>query len=155
MEKWQKLTAGLNPNQSHAHLFKPWKKDVQSNIKVGMKLYKELRLQGTHCLYWGQKMTKVEKMTKINSRIISKPHAHLQTMEKTCKVSKRWCKIELRSQGTHCLYTCLESEIRKRQKVHKVEKEKKQTNNYIQTTCTSSYHEKKRLQSFKKIDTKL
>ena len=27
------------------------KKDVQSCIKLGMKLYKELRLQGNHCLY--------------------------------------------------------------------------------------------------------
>ena len=27
------------------------KKDVQSCIKTGMKLYKELRLQGNHCLY--------------------------------------------------------------------------------------------------------
>ena len=30
------------------------------------------------------KVHKVEKVTKINSRIISKPHAHLQTMGKTC-----------------------------------------------------------------------
>ena len=46
---------------------------------------------------WGQKMTnghKVEKVTKINARIISKPHAHLQTMEKTCaKFHKGWYKI--------------------------------------------------------------
>ena len=27
------------------------KKDVQSSIKICMNLYKELRLQGTHCLY--------------------------------------------------------------------------------------------------------
>ena len=47
-EKSQKLTAGLNP--SHMHIFKPWKKGVQSCIKIGMKLYKELRLQGTHSL---------------------------------------------------------------------------------------------------------
>ena len=30
------------------------------------------------------KVHKVEKETKINSRIISKPHAYLQTMGKTC-----------------------------------------------------------------------
>ena len=35
---------------AHAH-FKPWKKDVQSCLKLSMKLYKELRLEGTHCLY--------------------------------------------------------------------------------------------------------
>ena len=35
---------------------------------------------------WDQKMTKFTKwkVTKIKARIISKPHAHLQTMEKTC-----------------------------------------------------------------------
>ena len=55
-------------------IFKSWKKDVQSCLKVSMKLYKELRLQ----------VHKVEKVTKINSRIISKPYAHLQSMEKTC-----------------------------------------------------------------------
>ena len=26
VEKWQQLTAGLNPN--HMHIFKPWKKEV-------------------------------------------------------------------------------------------------------------------------------
>ena len=50
VEKWQKLTAGLNSN--HMHIFKPRKKkDVQSCIKISMKLYKELRLQGTDRLY--------------------------------------------------------------------------------------------------------
>ena len=40
------------------------------------------------------KFTKVEKMIKINARIISKAHAHLQTMEKTCaKFQKDWYKI--------------------------------------------------------------
>ena len=49
LPKWksdkQKLTAGLNPN--HMQIFK----DMQSCIKIGVELYKELRLQGTHCLY--------------------------------------------------------------------------------------------------------
>ena len=31
-----------------------------------------------------EKVRKVEKVTKINARIASKSHAHLQTMEKTC-----------------------------------------------------------------------
>ena len=63
------------------HIFEPWKKDVQSCIKVGMKLYKQLRLQGTHCLYI---FIEVKKVTKIKARNMSKPHAHFQTMEKTC-----------------------------------------------------------------------
>ena len=83
--------AGLNPN--HMHSFKPWNKDVQSCIKVSMKLYKELRLHGTHCLYTFiesevRKVHKVEKVTKIKARIISKPHAYLQTMENTCEKFK-------------------------------------------------------------------
>ena len=55
MPKWpmlkqvRQLTAGLNSN--HMHIFKPWKKDVQSCIKVGMKLYKELHSQGVLCLH--------------------------------------------------------------------------------------------------------
>ena len=69
---------------------------MKSCIKTGMKLYKELRLQGNHCLYTfiesevrNDKVHKVEKVTKINSRIISKPRAYLQTMAKTCaKVHK-------------------------------------------------------------------
>ena len=52
LTKWKsdkKITAGLNPN--HMHIFKPWKKDVQNCIKIGMKSNKELRLHGTRCLY--------------------------------------------------------------------------------------------------------
>ena len=52
------------------------------------------------------KVHKVEKVTKINSSIISKPHAHLQTMEKhVLSFKKIGIKLyeELRSQGTHCL----------------------------------------------------
>ena len=88
-KKWQKLIQGLYPN--HMHISRPWKKHVQSFIKIGMKLYEELRSQGTHYLYTfiesevrNDKVHKVEKVTKINSRVISKPHAHLQTMGKTC-----------------------------------------------------------------------
>ena len=40
---------GLYPN--HMHIFRPWRKHVQSFKKIGMKLYEELRSQGTHCLY--------------------------------------------------------------------------------------------------------
>ena len=64
---------------------------MQSCIKTGMKLYKEFRLQDNHCLYTfiesedrNDKVHKVEKVIKINSRIISKACAHLQTMAKTC-----------------------------------------------------------------------
>ena len=59
---------------------------MQRCIKIGMKLYKELCLQGNHCLYTflESEVHKVEKVTKIKARIISKPHAHLQSMGKTC-----------------------------------------------------------------------
>ena len=40
---------GLYPN--HMHIFRPWRKHVQSSKKIGIKLYEELRSQGTHCLY--------------------------------------------------------------------------------------------------------
>ena len=73
---------GLYPN--HMHIFRPWRKHVQSFKKIGIKLYEELRSQGTHCLY-----IEVEK----------------------------W----LSSQSG--------------------KSDKKESNNYIQTTCTSSHHE--------------
>ena len=58
-----------------------------------------------------------------------------------CKVLKKnGIKLyeELCSRGTHCLY--IEGE---KWQVHNVEKseKKKRSNNYIQSTCTSSYHE--------------
>ena len=88
-------------SKPHAHLQAMEKNDVQSCIKTGIKLYKELRLQGNRCLYIfiesevrNDKVHKVEKVTKINSRIIPKPCAHLQTMAKTCaKFHKDWYKI--------------------------------------------------------------
>ena len=93
---------------------------MQSCIKTGMKLYKELRLQGNHCLYTfiesevrNDKVHKVEKVTKINSKIISKPCAYLQTMAKTfIKICIKLYE-ELRSQGTHCHNIFIESEVRK------------------------------------------
>ena len=48
-KKWQKLMQGLYPN--HMHIFRPWRKHVQNFKKIGIKLYEELRSQGTHCLY--------------------------------------------------------------------------------------------------------
>ena len=33
------------------HIFRPWRKHVQSFKKIGIKLYEELRSQGTHYLY--------------------------------------------------------------------------------------------------------
>ena len=76
-------------------------KTCASFKKIVIELYEELRSQGTHCLYTfieseseNDKVHKVEKVTKINARIISKPHAHLKTMEKTCaKFQKDWYKI--------------------------------------------------------------
>ena len=92
LTKWKvtKINCRIK-SKPHAHLQTMEKKDVQSCIKTGMKLYKELRLQDNHCLHTfiesevrNDKVHKVEKVTKINSRIISKPRAHLQTMAKTC-----------------------------------------------------------------------
>ena len=48
VEKGTKLIQGLYSN--HVHISRPWQKHVQSFIKIGKKLYEELRSQGTHCL---------------------------------------------------------------------------------------------------------
>ena len=184
VEKWQKLTAGLNPN--HMHIFKPWTKEVQNCIKISKNLYTvrscAYKVPTVYTLSYNlrsgnDKVHKVEKVTKINARIISKPHAYLETMEKTCAkfqkdqykivwrvaltryplsitfhriwgqkmtkwkkcqklmqrlypnhmhIVKPWRKHmkilkkigiklyeELHSQGTHCLYTFIESEVKK------------------------------------------
>ena len=89
VEKVKNLRKGLYPN--HMHIFRPWRKHVQSFKKIGIKLYENLRSQGTH-----RHNTSIEskvrkwqsfqsgKVTKINARITYKPHAYLLTMEKTC-----------------------------------------------------------------------
>ena len=136
-KKWQKLIQGLYPN--HMLISRPWQKHVQSFKNIGIKLYEELRSQGT---YYRNTFIESEvrrwqssqwwKSNKINGRIISKPHAHLQTMEKVTKlmeglypnhmhIFRPWRKHvqsfkkigiklyeELCSQGTHCLYTEVE-----------------------------------------------
>ena len=118
--KWQKLTAGLNPN--HMHIFKPWKKDVQSCIKIVMKLYKELRLQGTHCLYtsiesevrkW-QKFTKCQKLIQgvyPNHMHIFRPwKKHVQSLKKISINCMKSCAHKVPT-----VYTFIESEVRKGQ----------------------------------------
>ena len=60
---------GLYPN--HMHIFSPWRKQVESFKKIGIKLYEELRSRGTNCLY-----TEVEKVTKNNLTIIAN-HMHI------------------------------------------------------------------------------
>ena len=65
-----------------------------------MKLLEELRTQGTHCPFtfivkmpekWLRSNCK--KVTKINLRIISKPHAYLQSMDTTSvKFQENWNK---------------------------------------------------------------
>ena len=65
-KKQQKLMLGLYPN--HVHIFRPWRKHVQSFKKIGIKLFEELRSQGTHCLYIeveNDLVHKVEKVSKI------------------------------------------------------------------------------------------
>ena len=127
-----------------------------------MKLYKELRLQDNRCLYTfiesevrNDKVHKVEKVTKINSRIISKPRAHLQTMAKTCaKFHKDRYKIVCRVALTRyplsldCMRSCAHKvptvyTLRSKNDLSSQsgKRDKKKSINYIQTTCTSSHHE--------------
>ena len=74
---------------AHPHTMKKTHAKFQNNQ------YKTVRgvalTRGTHCLYIevkNDKVHNVEKVTKNNLTIISKSHAHLHTMMKTCKVSK-------------------------------------------------------------------
>ena len=46
--KWQKLRQGLY--EKHMHIFRLWRKHMQSFKKIGIKLYEKL-CSCTHCLY--------------------------------------------------------------------------------------------------------
>ena len=86
-KKWQKLIQGLYPNQMH--ISRPWGKHVQNFKKICIKLHENCAHKVSTVTTFSyrsenDKVRKVEKVTKINARITSKPHAHLQTMEKTC-----------------------------------------------------------------------
>ena len=95
-------------------------------------------------IYWGWKMTikstMCKKSVKGDLTIISKPHAH-PTMQKMHAMfhNNRYKTVRgiALTRGTNCLYIkgekCLSSQCGK--------SDKKWSNNYIQTTCTSSYHE--------------
>ena len=119
-------------------------KNVQSFRKIGIKLYEELCSRGTHCLYSeGEKWLSLQcgKVKKNNLTITAKSHAHPHTIKKThAKFHNNWYKTVrgvVLTRGTNCLYIMgekwLSSQCRK--------SDKKWSYNYIQTTCTSSYHE--------------
>ena len=93
-------------------------------------------------IYWGWKMTKFTMWKKWQNvlTIIPKSHAHPQTMKKThAKFQNNEYKtvrgVAL-TRGTHCLYL----EVKKWLSSQCAKSDKKKSNNYIQTTCTSSYH---------------
>ena len=150
----KKLTQGLYPN--HMHIFKPWRKFLQRFKKIGIKLYEELRSQGTYSLYTFVE-SEVKKWQSSQSRKSDKKlmqglylnHSHI--FKPWRKLLQRFKKIgiklyeELRSQGTHCLFI----EVKK---VHKVEKVISQLYpNHMHILIPWLKH----LQSFKKINTKL
>ena len=80
--------------------------------KFQKRSYEELYLRGTHCLYIeGEKRLSSQcgKSDKNDLTILSKPHAHPHTMEKThAKFHNDWYKtvrgVAL-TRGTHCPYT--------------------------------------------------
>ena len=94
-------------------------------------------------IYWGWKWLSSQcgKSEKNNLTITSKSHAHPHTMKKThAKFQNNQYKTvrgAVLTRGTHYLYIkgekWLSSQCGK--------SNKKWSNNYIQTTCTSSYHE--------------
>ena len=93
-KNWQKLTQGLYPN--HTHIFRPSRKHVQSFKKISIKLYEQLRSQGTYCLFieiekWlssqSGKSDKKQSDNYIQTTCISSHHE-----ENICKVSKRLVK---------------------------------------------------------------
>ena len=96
-EKWLSLQCGKkwktwsnNYIQPHAHPHTMKK----THAKFHNNRYKTVRggalTRGTNCLYIkGEKIHDVEKVTKNDLTIISKPHAHAHPHTNTCKVSKQ------------------------------------------------------------------
>ena len=75
--------------EKHLHIFRLWRKHVQSLKKISIKLYEELCSRGTYCLYiegekWlsSQCGKKWKKKKKKNLTITSKSNAHPHTMKK-------------------------------------------------------------------------
>ena len=133
----------ISKPHAHPHTMKTTYAKFQNNR------YKTVRgvalKRGTHCLY-----TEVEKwlcpqcgkkVKKNVLTIIPKPHVHPHTMKKTYawfqKDRYKTVREVALTRGTHCLYTegekWLSSQCGK--------SDKKCSNNYVQTICTSSYHE--------------
>ena len=129
----------------YMHIFRLWRKHVQSSKKINIKLY-ELCSRGTHCLYIeGEKWLSSQcgKSEKKNNRTITaKPHVHRHTMKKTHAKfhNNRYKTVRgvALTRGTNCLY--IKGEHWLSWQSWKSDKQK-WSNNYIQTTCTSSYHE--------------
>ena len=76
--------------QNQIHIFIPCRKHLQSFKTNGGKLKKELRLQGTHCLYTliafhtkKKRLSSQSRKSEKKLSIIPKPHAHLHSMQKT------------------------------------------------------------------------
>ena len=90
MEKVTKNVPTIIPkSNAHPHTMKKKHAKFQNNqykAVRGVALTRGALTRGTHCLYTEVKnVHKAEKVTKNNLTIISKPHAHLHTMNKTHK----------------------------------------------------------------------
>ena len=63
------------------HIFRPWRKCVQSFKKIVIKLYEELRSQGTHCLFIEVKKSLTSQSGKIDPTLV-KLMSHLRKLTK-------------------------------------------------------------------------
>ena len=146
-KKWQKLIQGLYPN--HMHISRPWSKTCakfqkdQYKIVWGVALTRYPLSLHFHRI-WGQKMTNFTKWKKWQKLMQGLYPNHMHIFRPWKKHGQSFKKIgkklyeQLRSQGTHCLYI----EVEKWLSSQSGKSNKKKPNNYIQTTCTSSYHDK-------------
>ena len=92
---------------------------------------------------WGQEMTKFAKWKKWQKLKQGLYLNHMHIFRPWRKHEQSFKKIgiklyeELHSQGTHCLYI----EVKEWLSSRSGKSDKKKSHNYIQTTCTSSYHD--------------
>ena len=150
-EKWLSSQCGksdkndltiISKPHAHPHTMK------KAYAKFQNDQYKTVRgvalTRGTHCPYIeGEKWLSSQygKSDRNIQTIIPKPHAHPHTMNKAYAEFQNdqyeTVRVAL-TRGAHCLY--IEGEKWLSSQCGKTDK--KCSNNYIQTTCTSTYHKK-------------
>ena len=112
------------------------KKKVKENIaQTSVKLMSHLRKM-TKLTKWKSDKNKLQDLIQTTCTFSNHGQKDVRSwIEIGIKLYKEFCL-----HGTHCLYTFIESEVRKWQSSQSGKSDKNKFKDYIQTTCTSPDH---------------